>query len=295
MRKELEDLTLLRKFCSVKRSYSHSQFHGLHARVRAPLGRSPRHILFMESGIHVAIAPETLGTIMGVPITNTLLMSWIVLALFVMFMTFVGRKVALVPGKIQTAAEWVVGDARKFVSDTLEDKSLTFIFTPFLLALFFFILIGNWMEFVPGVESILYHAEEGKHVGLLRGMNTDLNIPLALAIIVFLTIEVSGIAKLGFFRYMSRFFNFHSPIGFFVGLLELMSELIRLVSFSFRLFGNIFAGMVLLLVIKYLAPYVVPVPFMVFEMFVGLIQAAVFTLLTLFFIKLAITDPHASH
>lgn len=250
---------------------------------------------FMESGIHVAIAPETLGTILGIPITNTLLMSWVVLALFVVLMVSAGRRVAMIPGKFQTVAEWVVEDARKFIQDTLEDRTLAFIFTPFLLTLFFFILIGNWMEFVPGVESILYHPHEGEHVGLLRGMNTDLNIPLALAIMAFLTIEVSGIAKLGFFRYMSRFFNFHSPIGFFVGLLELMSELIRLVSFSFRLFGNIFAGMVLLLVIKYLVPYVVPVPFILFEMFVGLIQAAVFTLLTLFFIKLAITDPHASH
>lgn len=249
----------------------------------------------MESGIHVAIAPETLGTVLGLPVTNTLLMSWVVLTLFVVLMVSAGKKVAMVPGKFQTVAEWVVGDARKFIHDTLEDKSLAFLFTPFLLALFFFILIGNWMEFIPGVESILFHHADGEHMGLFRGMNTDLNIPLALAIIAFLTIEVSGIAKLGFFRYMSRFFNLHSPIGFFVGLLELMSELIRLVSFSFRLFGNIFAGMVLLMVIKYLAPYIAPVPFILFEMFVGLIQAAVFTLLTLFFIKLAITDPHASH
>jgi F-type H+-transporting ATPase subunit a len=248
----------------------------------------------MESGIHVAIAPEILGHVLGVPVTNTLLMSWVVLALFVVLMVLGGRKISIVPGKFQTVAEWIVGDAQKFIHDTLEDKSLAFLFTPFLLALFFFILIGNWMEFIPGVESILYHTKEG-HAGLLRGMNTDLNIPLALAIIAFLTIEVSGIAKLGFFRYISRFFNLHSPIGFFVGLLELLSELIRLVSFSFRLFGNIFAGMVLVTVIKYLAPYVAPVPFILFEMFVGLIQAAVFTLLTLFFIKLAITDPHASH
>jgi F-type H+-transporting ATPase subunit a len=253
----------------------------------------------MESGIHVAIAPETLGHFLGVPVTNTLLMSWVVLALFIILMVSMGKKASMVPGKAQTVAEWVVGDARKFIHDTLEDKSLAMIFTPFLLALFFFILIGNWMEFIPGVESILYtpHGGEGEHAhaGLLRGMNTDLNIPLALAIIAFLTIETAGIAKLGFFKYISRFFNFHSPIGFFVGLLELMSELIRLVSFSFRLFGNIFAGMVLLLVIKFLVPYVAPVPFILFEMFVGLIQAAVFTLLTLFFIKLAITDPHASH
>ena len=122
-------------------------------------------------------------------------------------------------------------------------------------------------------------------------MNTDLNTPLALAIIAFLTIEITGIRTLGFFTYMSKFFNFHSPIGFVVGLLELLSELIRLISFSFRLFGNIFAGSILLLITTSLLPYFIPVPFILFEVFVGLIQAAVFTLLTLFFIKLAIMKP----
>jgi F-type H+-transporting ATPase subunit a len=82
----------------------------------------------------------------------------------------------------------------------------------------------------------------------------------------------------------------------FVGMLELMSEMIRLVSFSFRLFGNIFAGGVLIVIVTYFVPYLVPAPFILFEMFVGLVQAAVFALLTLFFIKLATMEmDHARH
>jgi F-type H+-transporting ATPase subunit a len=122
-----------------------------------------------------------------------------------------------------------------------------------------------------------------------------MNVTLALAIIAFFAIEITGILTLGFFKYAGKFLNFHSPIGFFVGILELVSEMIRLVSFSFRLFGNIFAGSVLVMIITFLAPYIVPVPFMLFEVFVGLIQAAVFALLTLFFIKLAIMDMHEAH
>ena len=143
---------------------------------------------------------------------------------------------------------------------------------------------------VLGVESVVFHTAGGETVPFLRAINTDLNIPLALAIIAFITIEVTGIMVLGFWKYVGKFLNFHSPIGLFVGLLELLSEMIRLISFSFRLFGNIFAGSVLVMIITFLAPYAVPAPFMLFEVFVGLIQAAVFALLTLFFIKLAIMD-----
>ncbi len=244
----------------------------------------------MEGGIHVAIRAEELTRVMGIPLTNTLLMSWVVVLFIVLLAFLTSRGVKLVPGKFQILMETMIGEAHKFVESSLESKKLADRFTPFLIALFIFILIGNWLEFIPGVESIVYHTTEGEAVPLLRGMNTDLNIPLALAIIAFITIEVTGIMVLGLWKYVGKFLNFHSPIGLFVGLLELLSELIRLISFSFRLFGNIFAGSVLLMIITFLTPYVVPAPFMLFEVFVGLIQAAVFALLTLFFIKLAIMD-----
>jgi F-type H+-transporting ATPase subunit a len=241
-------------------------------------------------GIHVSIAAEKLTEWMGISITNTLLMSWVVVLVIVSLSFIVSRSVRMVPGKFQIVMETLVGGARTFVAESLESEQLARRFTPFLLTLFLFILIGNWLEFIPGVESIVYHNADGETLPLLRAMNTDLNIPLALAIIAFITIEVTGVVVLGFFKYAGKFINFHSPIGFFVGLLELLSETIRLISFSFRLFGNIFAGSVLVGIITFLAPYAIPAPFMLFEVFVGLIQAAVFALLTLFFIKLAIME-----
>ena len=244
----------------------------------------------MEGGIHVSIKAEQLTQLMGVPITNTLLMSWVVVLLIVTLAFLTSRGLKLVPGKFQIVMETMIGKAHKFVESSLESRKLADRFTPFLIALFLFILVGNWLEFIPGVESIVYYTKGGEVVPLLRAMNTDLNIPLALAIIAFITIEVTGVMVLGLWKYIGKFLNFHSPIGLFVGLLELLSEMIRLISFSFRLFGNIFAGSVLVMIITFLAPYAIPAPFMLFEVFVGLIQAAVFALLTLFFIKLAVME-----
>jgi F-type H+-transporting ATPase subunit a len=245
----------------------------------------------MEGGIHVAIRAEELTRFMGVPVTNTLIMSWIVVFLIALVAFATKRSVRLVPGKFQVLMETMIGGAHDFVASSLESKALAKRFTPLLLTFFLFILLGNWLEFVPGVESIVFHNHEGEAVPLLRAINTDLNIPLALAIIAFVTIEATGFVVVGFWKYLHKFFNLSQyGVGLFVGILELMSEMIRLISFSFRLFGNIFAGSVLVMIITFLAPYAVPAPFMLFEVFVGLIQAAVFALLTLFFIKLAIMD-----
>ena len=98
--------------------------------------------------------------------------------------------------------------------------------------------------------------------------------------------------SLGFMKYGSKFINFSSPLAFLIGIIELISELARLVSFSFRLFGNIFAGKTLLVIAIFFAPFVLPVPILAFELFVGVIQAFIFAVLTLFFIKLAIQEPH---
>ena len=125
-------------------------------------------------------------------------------------------------------------------------------------------------------------------------MNTDLNVTLALAIIAVLVIELGGIAALGIIKYGGKFINFHSPLDFAVGLVELIGEVARLISLSFRLFGNILAGEILIVVVTHFAPYMAPVPLMMFELFIGFLQAAIFALLTLFFIKLAVTDAHAS-
>ena len=145
-----------------------------------------------------------------------------------------------------------------------------------------------------------YASEDDKKVGVLfpylRGINTDLMTPLSFALISAFFVEMWGITSLGFFKYAGKFFNFKSPIGFFVGILELIAELARLVSFSARLFGNMLAGEILLFVMTVLVAVASPilVVFYGLEVFVGAIQAFVFGTLTLVFAMLAVTD-HSDH
>lgn len=255
-------------------------------------------------GIHASIIAEKIGEWAGVPITNTLLMSWVVLLLLIVGAIVARHRIKLVPGKAQVLLELLVGTAYDYVEEVLESKTLARKFFPFLMTIFLFILTANLLEFIPGVGSVGFFAipdgtsAHTEFIPLLRSLSTDLNMPLALAIIAFIVIEVAGMRTFGFFRYMERFFPFGAfrhgigagMLALLVGIIELVSEFIRLISFSFRLFGNIFAGEVLIAVAIFFVPYVIPVPFMAFEVFVGFIQAAIFAMLTLFFVKLAVTE-----
>lgn len=245
----------------------------------------------MEQGIHIELAAETIGHFLGVPVTNTLLMSYVVLGVLLLGGIFLGTRIRLIPGRVQTLLEWLFGGVYEYITETLGSEKLARRFFPLITTIFLFVFTANLMEFIPGVGSVgFFH--EGVFVPLLRSMNTDLNMTLALSIIAFLTIEITGVVVIGVGKYAGKFFNFHSPMGFAVGIIEFFSEFARLVSFSFRLFGNIFAGEVLLLVVGHFVPYFLPVPLMAFEVFVGFIQAAIFAVLTLFFIKIAIAEPH---
>lgn len=248
----------------------------------------------MESGINVVLKAEQLGSVLGFPITNSLLMTWLVMILLIGFAYFFGRSLKLVPGKFQAGIEWFYTIAYDYVAETLESDVLANRFFPLIATIFLFVVVGNELEFFPGVGSIgFFHGTD--FAPLLRAPSADLNFTLALAFISFFTIEITGLAALGALKYAKRFVNVSSPVGFAVGLIELMSNLGRLISFSFRLFGNIFAGEVMILVASFFLPYFLPVPLMAFEMFVGFIQGVVFAMLTLFFIKLAVTDHEEEH
>ena len=249
-----------------------------------------------EASIHIALAAERVGEFLGIPITNTLITSWIVMGILLVVAFFVGRNLRLIPSRIQTVFEGTLDFILNYMTDVLEDPKLARKLFPLIVTIFLFVFTSNVLEFTPGIGSIGFIETAGSHVGeftpLLRSVNTDLNVTLALAIISFITIEVMGVIALGFLKYGSKFINFKSFIGFFVGIIELFSEIARLISFSFRLFGNILAGEILIVVMIFFVPYFVPVPLMLFEVFVGFIQAAIFALLTLFFVKIAITEPH---
>jgi len=243
----------------------------------------------MEEGIHVALSAEQLGTFLGIPITNTLISSWVVLAVLILIGVLVGRGAKLIPSRVQTLFETMFEFVYDYITETLGSRDLARRFFPLLTTIFLFVLFLNFFEFIPGVGSITFDGEP-----LFRGANTDLTVPLVLAIMSFLVIEVTGIMTIGVLKYGGKFLQnpFRSPIGFVIGLIELIGEMVRIVSLSFRLFGNILAGSVIIAVATFFAPYGAPGLLMLFETFIGLLQAAIFALLTLFFIKLAIEEPH---
>lgn len=178
------------------------------------------------------------------------------------------------------------------------------VFFPLLSAFFLWILLQNWSGLLPGVGSIMLKVpanvvhgtilkegahEEIKSIPLLRGNNADLNATLALAIISVAMIQVYGIQFLGFKTYISKFLNFKDPIYFVLGILEIVSEISKVVSFAFRLFGNIFAGEVLLTIVAFLVPVLASFPFIILEVFVGFVQALVFSMLTSVFLSLSVS------
>lgn len=239
------------------------------------------------SGIHVVLKAEEVFNVFGFPITNSLLMTWITVALLIGFAFLIRKQLKMVPGKLQTAVEWLFSGILGYMAETLESEQLARKFFPLVMSIFLFVLVANELAFLPGVGSILVDG-----VPLLRAPAADLNLTLALAVIAFLTIEITGVVILGFFKYAGKYVNFSSFVGFLVGIIELVSNISRLVSFSFRLFGNVFAGEVMIAVAMFFVAYLLPAPLMAFEVFVGFIQAVVFAMLTLFFIKLAIMEPH---
>ncbi len=250
----------------------------------------------MNSGITVILSPEQIGSLWGIPITNTLLMSWTVVALLIVVGFFVGKRLKLTPSRIQLLFEWLVEFVYDYIAETLESRDLARKFFPYLTTIFLFVFTSNLIEFTPGIGSLGFFGPDRGFMPLLRSVNTDLNVTLMLAILSFLVIEITGIVVVGAMKYGGKFLNFRGGfVGFIVGIFEFISELSRIISFSFRLFGNIFAGEVLILVIIFFLPYVAPVPIMMFELFVGFVQAAIFALLTLFFIKIAIMEPHEGH
>jgi F-type H+-transporting ATPase subunit a len=249
----------------------------------------------MGEGIAIHLAPQALFSIGSWPVTNTLLTTVTVSLLLIAFAFFMGRSLKLKPGKAQAILELLVAYPYEFVKETLGNDAVAEKVYPIVMTIFLLVLGVNWFGNLPFTEGIgLRVPGSAEIVPFLYAGSTDLNFTLALAIIAFLVIEFFGIAVLGAFRYGGKFLSFKSPIAFGIGIIEFVSELARLISFSFRLFGNVFAGKVLILVILAFVPYLLPVPFQGFEYFVGFIQAAIFAMLTLFFTKIAISG-HEGH
>ncbi|TSC56299.1 MAG: F-type H+-transporting ATPase subunit a [Parcubacteria group bacterium Greene0714_21] len=241
--------------------------------------------------MEISLKPEIITSFLGIPISNSLILSLISAFLLVAGGFVAVRSLQIVPRKVQNGAEMILESLLSFMAGALGSVERAKTFFPLVASIFLFILFNNWLGVLPGTGSLgVTELHQGKEVFVpfFRSANSDLNTTLALALISVLAIQFYGIRKLGFFSHLSKFFAFHKgPLQAFVGLLELIGEFAKVLSFSFRLFGNIFAGEVLLLIVMMLVPLLAPFPFILLEFFVGFIQALVFAMLTLIFLKVA--------
>ncbi len=253
----------------------------------------------------------------GFPLTNSML-GTLLADITLLGLVFFGlRNMSLVPKGLQNVLEAII-EAGYGLAEDVAGKENAPKFFPLAMSIFLFVLIANWWELVPGMEAFGWLVEveekgwekaqlfgnlymivrEPGHYAIVpwfRTATTDLNLPLALALITMVYVQYAGFRALGV-GYIKKFINFRSPMDFFVGVLESISEVAKVISFTFRLFGNIFAGTVLLFVMPFLIPLVAPLPFFGLEVFVGFIQAFIFAMLALSFLSTAVTaHDHEGH
>jgi F-type H+-transporting ATPase subunit a len=243
----------------------------------------------MES-VHISLSAEEVFRIgHHFIVTNSLMTTWIVMSILIAFSLLTTKKLSVIPGRLQSVVEMIIEGLKGLFESVLHEK--VDIYFPLLATIFLFIICLNWIGLLPGVGTLgIEKIEEGHKafIPIFRAGTADLNTTLALSVIVVSVIQYAGINSLGI-KYFKKFINVSNPINFYVGILELISEISKIISFAFRLFGNIFAGEVLLTVIAFLMPVVAPLPFIGLELFVGFIQALVFSMLTTVFISVAAT------
>ena len=264
---------------------------------------------------HPELPVGVLFHLFGIPIANSVITAWLSIIVLVGISYAVTHRLKLIPNRLQGVIEAALGWLLNFCQEVAGEKNGRRFF-PIVATIFLFVVTNAWLSLLPGFGSILITNAEGEAVHIFRGANTDINLTLALALISFVFIEYCGIRSLGVFRYMSKFINtgrffrsigqvlkgkvrvglsgmFSGIIDIFVGGLEGLSEFIRIISFTFRLFGNMTAGEILLLLIMFLIPWIAVLPFYGLELLVGFVQALIFGGLTLVFATVAATHHEA--
>ncbi len=240
-----------------------------------------------------SFAAEPIFHIGSFPFTNTLVDTLLVDLLLVGLMYVVSKNIKTIPGLLQNLVEMIV-ETFYSVTESIAEERTPKIF-PYFMGFFLFILLINWSGLIPGVGTIGFfeeHHGEKVLVPLIRSATSDINMTLALALISAVATHTLSIKTTGIKDYLSRYFSFN-PINLFIGILEIVSEITKVISLSFRLFGNVFAGEVVLLTVSSIFAFFFPLPFMFLEIIVGLVQALVFSMLTMAFMAILTTPHHA--
>ena len=226
---------------------------------------------------------------------------------------FIKRGIKDVPGKFQNFFEAVLEFLLSYVDRVTGDRKKSLKFMPIVGSLFLFILVSNWIGIFPGIGSIgitRISSAGTEFIPLFRSANSDLNLTLAMALVGVALSHIIGVGTAGFYKYSNKFIKLGDlyaaiktmkPIVIFTafaefgaGLIEVVSEIGKIFSLSLRLFGNVFAGEILLTVLAGLFAYILPLPFIFLELLVGFIQAVVFSMLVLVYFTIATMPLHQS-
>ena len=276
------------------------------------LGKKPPSI-FQVPRPTVELPSEPVFHIGHFSVTNTLIASWFTIIILIGLSIILTHKMKLIPGRRQGMAEAIVEGLLNFVESVAGKKHARMLF-PGVATIFIYVISNAYLALLPFFGSIGIIEHDGKFAPLFRSANTDLNVPLSIAMMSFIFVETWGMRSVGVVHYLSEFINVRQflqgfkelftgkiktgPmnivfgfISLFVGVLEIFSHLTRMLSFTFRLFGNMTVGEILILVSCFLIPLVFTIPFYGLELLIGLIQALIFSGLTLVFGTIAST-PH---
>ncbi len=257
---------------------------------------------------------EPIAHIGNFNITNALFTSWIVVIIIIFLAIAIRLKIRKIPKGIQNFFEIIMEGATNLCDQVTNDRKITNKAFPIVFAVFLFILINNWMGIMPlGGFGIIEMTDHGKaFIPLIRSGTADINGTLPLAILSVLGANLFGVFTIGLWKTFNKYVNLKAlggiftkirkdpmvlmtaPIMVFVSALELIGEFAKIASLSFRLFGNVFAGEVLLASMAAVMAYLVPTPFLLLEVFVGVIQAFIFSILTLVYYTIASQD-HDEH
>jgi len=236
----------------------------------------------------IPLAPEVLFNIWKFPVTNTILDTLLTDVILLSLVYVVSRNIKILPGMLQNIIEFLFEQIYNITNSVAAQR--TGMIFPFFMTFFLFILISNWSGLLPALGAIgFYHGKT--FYPLLRSASTDLNATIAFALISLSATHYLSIKTLGFKEYITRFISY-KPLNLYVGLLELISEFTKIISFSFRLFGNIYVGEVMISQLSNVSAFLLPIPLMLYESAVGLIQALVFGMLTMAFMAI-LTTPHS--
>ena len=236
----------------------------------------------------ISMGAEKLFYLGPIPITNTILTTWVVMVLLITLALVVRKRISIIPGALQSIVEMVIETVYNLVKNIAGERVGNVIF-PLIMTLFLFILTANWLGLLPGFGTITYH-----HVPIFRPPNSDLNTTLAMALITVFLVQVAGIAYRGLKGYLKEFVT--PPIlAPLMAPIHVVSELSHILSLSARLFGNIFGGDVVLTVIFVMLPPLIPAVFLLLESLFGLIQAIIFAVLSTIYFSMATAAHEAEH